>query len=1095
MATGNRNSAPRGREEHGPGTVRKVPLTPVQSAYRLGREDTAPLGGVACHMYFEFDGTAVDPARLRDAVTRLQDRHPPLRTAFPGDDETATLLGAPTARLLVRDLTTSDAEEQARTVAAVREQMSGQRLDVARGQVLDVRLTLLSGTDSRLHIDVDLLAADPPSIGALLTDLAHLYRGAAPPAPRYDLFARQRQETHTPPDVDLGAWRQRLDGRSLAPPALPLTADPETVAGARFSRRVLTVPAPRWRRMSARARAEGLEPDSVLLAAFAHTLGRFSTNDDFIITLPEFPSPASRSGTTPVVGDFTRLRPASIGISGAATLRKLVHTVDQERRTARRPQFAAGPAGLRELARARGEGLPPTGAVYTNLLDVDLIPACFERCFGPPVWMITQTPQVWLDCLAVKHFGGVCLAWDLAEGLFPDGLPASMTELGGDLLTALCDQDWNQPPPAHLPAAQQQTRNLANATYRAESGHLLHQRFFELAAADPGRPALLCAEGTVTRGALADDALRMAALLRHRGLRPGEPVAVSLKSVPDQIRAALAVLAAGGCYVPVGTDQPEQRRTDILRIAGVRKEITDAPGSPPSGPRQSVGPQRSVDPQQSVGPRLPFDPRPSADQSPPVDQLTWQETHATAPLRRPVTTGVSALAYIVFTSGSTGRPKGVEITHRSAVNTVDDINHRWSVGPHDRGIAISALDFDLSVYEIFGPLTAGGAVVVPAPGEARDPQAWLRLVRDHRVTVWDSVPVLLDALITAAEDGPPPDTLRLVLTGGDWIGTDLPARLRALVPGCRFVACGGATEGSVYSNYFETDGAEDGWPSLPYGRPLGNHRYRVVDGQGRDCPDWVTGELWIGGVGVARGYRAAPEQTARRFVHHAGARWYRTGDLGRYRPGAVLEFLGRTDQQVKINGYRVELGEIEAALASHHQVARAVAVVNGHGPARRLIAYLLPVADTLDQASVREHARTRLPSYARPEHYLLLDELPLGGNGKVDRGRLAAWGAPEPAPVPEEPPRGAGEQAVAEEWSAVLGREVSSRHERFVDLGGDSLRAMRLASALRARFGRRVPLRALLEASTVAAMAELVHGPGQPVQPGRSASDDGTAGG
>ncbi|GCD40544.1 non-ribosomal peptide synthetase [Streptomyces paromomycinus] len=1076
MATGNRNSAPRGREQPGPGPGRKIPLTSVQSAYRLGREDTAPLGGVACHMYFEFDGTAVDPARLRDAVTRLQERHPPLRTAFPGDDGTATLLGAPTARLLVRDLTAMGAEEQARTLAAVRAQMSGQRLDVARGQVLDVRLTLLSGTDSRLHIDVDLLAADPPSIGVLLTDLARLYGGAAPPAPHYDIFARQCHETHAPPDMDLGAWRQRLDGRSLAPPALPLTADPETVTGARFSRRVLTVPAPRWRRMSARAHAEGLEPDSVLLAAFAHTLGRFSTDDDFIVSLPEFPRLASRSGAEPVAGDFTRLRPASIDVSGAATLRELVHTVDQERRTARRQQFAAGPAGLRELARARGEGLPPAGAVYTNLLDADLIPACFERCFGPLVWMITQSPQVWLDCLAVKHFGGVCLAWDLADGLFPAGLPAAMTELGGDLLTALCDQDWNQPPPSHLPATQQQTRNLANATYRAESGHLLHQRFFELAAADPGRPALLCAEGTVTRGALADDALRMAALLRHRGLRPGEPVAVCLKTVPDQIRVALAVLAAGGCYVPIGTEQPERRRTDILRIAGVRKEITDAdaPGAPPPGPRLSAGP------------------RPAAGRLPPVDQLTWQDTHATTPLRRPVTTSVSAPAYIIFTSGSTGRPKGVEITHRSAVNTVDDINHRWAVGRHDRGIAVSALDFDLSVYEIFGPLAAGGAVVVPAPGEARDPQAWLRLVRAHRVTVWHSVPGLLDALITAAEDGPPPDTLRLVLTGGDWIGTDLPARLRALVPGCRFVACGGATEGSVYSNYFEADGAEDGWSSLPYGRPLGNQRYRVVDGRGRDCPDWVTGELWIGGVGVARGYRAAPEQTARRFVHHAGARWYRTGDLGRYRPGAVLEFLGRTDHQVKINGYRIAVGEIEAALASHHQVARAVAVVTGQGPARRLIAYLLPVADTLDQTSVREHARTRLPSFARPDHYLLLDELPLDGNGKVDRGRLAAWDAPEPTPVPGEPPRGAGEQAVAEEWSAVLGREVSSRHERFVDLGGDSQRAMRLASALRARFGRRVPLRTLLEASTVAAMAELI---GRPQQPGRTAPDDGTADG
>ncbi|MDG4256131.1 AMP-binding protein, partial [Pseudomonas aeruginosa] len=248
-----------------------------------------------------------------------------------------------------------------------------------------------------------------------------------------------------------------------------------------------------------------------------------------------------------------------------------------------------------------------------------------------------------------------------------------------------------------------------------------------------------------------------------------------------------------------------------------------------------------------------------------------------------------------------------------------------------RVLAVSSLDFDLSVYDLFGVLGVGGAVVLLDEDHRRDAAAWLELIHQHRVTLWNSVPVLLDMLLVMAAEDPRPLPFEQVFLSGDWIGLDLPGRLFAKTSGStKLVAMGGATEAAIWSNAFDvTLPLPAHWRSIPYGRPLANQRYRVVDAQGRDCPDWVTGELWIGGAGVALGYRGDPAQTAERFVDYNGERWYRTGDLGRYWPDGNLEFLGRRDHQVKVRGHRIELGEIEAALSALPGVARAVAVTIG----------------------------------------------------------------------------------------------------------------------------------------------------------------------
>jgi amino acid adenylation domain-containing protein len=451
--------------------------------------------------------------------------------------------------------------------------------------------------------------------------------------------------------------------------------------------------------------------------------------------------------------------------------------------------------------------------------------------------------------------------------------------------------------------------------------------------------------------------------------------------------------------------------------------------------------------------------------------LTIADALDTAPLPAPAAPPGSALAYVIFTSGSTGEPKGVEITHEAAVNTVDDINERYAVGPDDRVLAVSALDFDLSVYDIFGVLGAGGALVLPDESDRREAARWVDLVNRHGVTIWNTVPALLEMLLVPGADGRLGGSLRLALVSGDWVGLDLSARLARAVPGsgCRLVALGGATEASIWSNAIDVGTVPSHWRSVPYGFPLRNQRYRVVDAGGRDRPNWVPGELWIGGAGVARGYRNDPERTARQFVRAADGTWYRTGDLGRYWPDGTLEFLGRADFQVKLRGHRIELGEIEAALRTHPGVADAVAVAVGRPP-RRLAAAVMAASggDPTDPDAVRSTAAATLPAYMVPDRIAVLAELPLSGNGKVDRAAVLAMLGDEPAATVDGPPVGACETALAALWAALLDVPEVGRHTSFFALGGDSLLATRLVERIRAEFGVALSLRHLFDRPTVA---------------------------
>ncbi|MEU1280036.1 amino acid adenylation domain-containing protein [Streptomyces sp. NPDC005805] len=1045
------------------------PLTPMQQAYWVGRRGDHALGGVGCQGYFEFDGTGVDPDRLGRAAKLLVRRHPMLRARFLPDCRQRIGADSLWPGVTVDDL--SAVPDPAPALAATRELMTGRCMDAESGVLFDVRLSLLAEERSRLHVQADLLVADAHSIRILLADLLRLYLDPDEAADDGDTgdsgtrdgysFADYLRDRATAPgdrrERERAYWAEAVP-ELPGPPALPTAAAPETLHGPVFTQRRHALDAAAWQRFQEHARRRGVTPAMALATAYGEAVGRWSAENRFLLNVPVLGRWDADPRVQGMVGDFsnTVLVPLDTGPPAAFADRAAAFQRAFRRNLAHsRDHF--GVEVLREITRRDPARPGSAPVVFTyHVTDGDFVSEEFRRTLGELTHTVTQTPQVWLDHQVFQLGGRLVLKWDAVEGLFPpdvlDGMFAAYTALV-DRLAASPDS-WRAVPALPVPGEQVRARERRNDTAAPVRRAGLHERFFALARSRPDRPAVVFADRTIDYGCLADAALRVAAHLTGSGLVPGEPVGVCMPRGTARVAALLGVLAAGGAYVPLSPGHPAAVRERVVLGAGARRVLAPARGGWPEG----------------------------------VTAVPYERALNSVPLSAPRPVDPDRACYIIATSGSTGAPKLVQVPHRAAVNTVEAVNDRYGVGPHDRTAALAEHTFDLSVYDLFGLLSAGGSLLMLSEEEREDPDTWPELVERHRVTLWQGVPATLEMLLDSLGRRPLPSSLRLALLSGDWIGVRLPDRLARAGGGrCRLVALGGPTETAIWSNVYEVGekGVPAGWPSVPYGHPLRNQLHRVVNRAGRDCCDWVPGELWVGGPCLADGYAGDPELTAERFTEHDGRRWYRTGDIVRYRPGGTLEFLGRDDLQVQLNGYRVEPGEVEAALREHGQVAEAVAVVDPASAAPRLTAFVTPRDELVDTASVAAHLRDRLPSHLRPSVCFVVGELPRTANGKTDRATLRDWAAAQPAETTSgEPPRPGWETCVAREWSRLLKRPVRDREDDFYALGGDSVLATRLARALRARAGSALPVRHLFAVSTVRAMAELFAPLPSPPDPG-----------
>ncbi len=1016
----------------------------------------------------------LDRDALHRALNEIIRRHEVLRTTFPAEGglplqqiNPPRLVAMPVLDLGSQSLAAQEAavETHHRAEAAL-------PFDLTRDLLLRTRLLRLADDHHVLLLSMHHIASDGWSLGVLVRELTALFdafrRDAPSPLPELDVqyadYAVWQREwlAQDTSDTQLAYWRQCL----ADPPVLELPAD-RPLAGVRTwhgSSVPLGVSAQLRQEMTELATAMGATPYMVLLAAFAVVLFRWSGQSDVVIGVPI--AGRRRAELEPLVGFFVNTLPIRVDTAGAPSFDQLLSQVRDRCNAAYAHQDLPFEKIVQAVRPQRSIGSVPLVQAMLALRDVPMDePALAELEVTPTDPPTSQSSKfdVTFDLVPAPD-GGLHGRVEYSTDLFEQVTASRMARAFELVLTAAVRDPAR--PVDELPVSAGERDwvldelsgdGRANA---ADTAGCLHALIDRQAREHPDSSAVSCGDTVLTYRALVTSANRLAHRLRELGVGSEQLVGVCMSKSTDMVVALLGILKAGAGYVPFDPGYPRQRVELMLQDSAVSVVVTEQQVAD-SGLLGAAG----------EGPRLVLmdsDARALADQpAEPPSELSGPRT----------------LAYVIYTSGSSGAPKGSANEHGGVTNTLVGLNRVLGLEQSDRMLAISSLNYDMSVYEIFGTLLAGACVVVPGDTETTDPERLRSLLVEAEVTAWSSAPALLEFLVGYVYErgGLAGSVLRLAVLGGDRLPPALADRLSQLLPGLRLYNLAGMTEVSYCSTYHLVREQEPVPGNMPWGRPLPNQRLYVLDGKGEPVPVGVRGELFIGGAGVRRGYWRRPGLTAQRFVPDPfgpdpGGRLYRTGDAARWRVTGELEFLGRLDHQVKLRGFRIEPGEIENSLCTHPQVRESLVLLRADGSDRRLVAYVItqgPLPPSVSE--LRQHLLDRLPDHMVPSAFVLTDQFPLLPSGKIDRSAL-----PDPPAIRSDlaaeytDPAELLEQVLAGIWAEVLELDRVGTTDDFFELGGHSLLVTQVVSRIRELFRVQFSIRSFLSAGTITSLVAVL---------------------
>ena len=1009
----------------------------------------------------------LDSASLSRALDEIVARHEALRTVFALAEGEPYQVVQPPRPLDLEPLDLSALEDAAREAALAEAlgETAARPFDLSTRWPIRARLIRLGPLDHVLLLVTHHIASDGWSDGVLFRELAVLYdafsAGRPSPLPplavQYGDFAawQRRQLAGGGLDRQLAYWRRQLAGLPAEvtfPPDRPRPVVP-TYQGAREAR---VFPRALVEGLKALGRSENATLFMALLAGFLALLHRYTGQPDVVVGSPI--AGRTRVEIEPLIGFFVGTLPLRGDLSGDPTVREHLRRVCEVALTGYGHQDVPFEKLVEELAPERTLNRNPIVQVMFGLRDARATLPALRGLAVERLPVGSESAKFDVTVYAAEVPEGLDVTARYSTELYEAGTIARLLEHFERLLAAMVAA-----PDARLASlgltSEAERRQVLDGWNRAVAPTPEATTVARLVEAQvartPDAVAIVAGATRMTYAQLDASATRLAGLLRRRGVGPGAFVGVCAERSPALVTALLAVLKTGAAYLPLDPDYPEDRLGFMLADARPRLVLVH----------------------ERMRARLPLE---------GIESVALDDTSAWAgdAVKGPEGgAGPDDVAYATYTSGSTGRPNGILTTHRGVVNYLAYLIREFALGPTDVVLPIASVGFDASVREIFGGLAAGARLVLLDDADVRDGRAVVRGLHEHRVTALLSVvPSVLRTLCAAARDtGGPPAALRLVLSSGEpLLLADVHDARSALCPTGEVVNQYGPTECTMTTTFHRVGAADEGREAALIGRPMANARVYVLDLAGQPAPIGVPGELYIGGAGVTGGYLGRPDLTAERFLPdpfdaEPGARMYRTGDRGRWRPDGVLELFGRVDDQVKIRGNRVEPGEVEARLRECPGVSQAAVVAWPPGaPDSRLVAYVVPAEGAAPSAAdLRTVLRRALPEYMVPTAFVALPALPLGPHGKLDRRAL---------PPPDEAgqaaayvePRHPLEWQIAVIWRALLTVPQIGVFDDFFELGGHSLLAVQLMHRLEAEVGSRLPLTALFSTPTVAGLAAAV---------------------
>ena len=911
------------------------PLTNVQQAYYLGRFNSLALGNTSTHIYIEYKFLKLDINKLEKAWNYLINRHPVLKTIFQNDRQ-QFLKDTKPYTIEVNEISN---EEQ---LLANRNRLSHKIYDPSRYPLFDIEVSKLD-TFNILHISFDALIIDDNSFAILISEWTALYNNLDFKLPKLNISYRdyvlqyQKIKQNTAYEDAKIYWQNKLDKYNLTI-NLPLANNPISITEPKFQRITSVISKKIWDKLILKTRHIGISPTALVLEVYGKVISYWSNQNQVCINLTLFNRLPIHEQINSIVGDFTLLELFNYVDRTSCTIDTRIKLVHDELWSDIEHNLFDGIDLQRTLKQINAidsnQVLAPI-VLTSTIGQQDYNTHLLDQTYQGVCYSITQTSQIWLDNKAYETEEGLIAEWDYVEQLFDAETIQQMHNMYCLLLNQLAELDWQlEKMPILMPPEQSREiikscncykQEVSNDTLfdRYENFILKHNLQQNVAVIDIGNAKEYTYEQLMFHSNLLAKYLHFVS--KHDDTLKSRLIGILSEKGYNHVVATTAIMKSGHGYLPLNIEWPILRLDEVLSQGQVKILLISRKQHALYEIRKHLCSRYKLV---------------------IIEDILFQvqnDRSISAKIQKVDLPLVKSrdIAYVIFTSGSTGKPKGVAINHLGALNTINAVNNKFKIGFQDKILALSELSFDLSVYDIFGILVVGGQIIFPDQVEAKNPVHWIKLINKYQITIWNTVPQLADLMIDSL-DTKVTETLRLFLLSGDKISTSLVLKIKKNYPNALVICLGGATEASIWSIWYKIDSIPQYFHVVPYGTAMPNQNIYILNYNYEHCPINVAGEIYIGGLGVAIGYWQDNSKTSESFIQNNKlGRLYKTGDIGRWNKLGYVEFIGRKDNQVKLNGYRIELEEIDSKLTQLDGIDQSITQLKQEGNQYYIVTYLL----------------------------------------------------------------------------------------------------------------------------------------------------------